>query len=518
MHYHTSTKDLEDYSTDASIFKIKPSIIIHPEDIQGVQEAVKLATQEGKTISVRAGGSCMSGGSLNSGIMLDMKTYMKNVQMFPYSKSVVAEMGAYYRDIESVVQKHNLMFAPYTSSKNVCGIGGMIGNNASGEKSVRHGSTIDNVQAITVVLYDGEAYSFEEISEKECLNISKENTVLGNIYKNIRQIYAMYGQEYIDSIGNVKKASSGYRLEHVYNKDKKTWNLAKLFVGSQATLGIVVSARLKLVPIPVYTRTVIVPVENLECLPNILSTIMNHNPESVETFDVNTWQYGKQFLPEDTMRVGEYFANGEKLVVLVQFSEDTQVKTDTVAHSCIHALAHSAPRAVYTADSSLAKSMWNIRRASFGILRDTSYDVPTKKAVPCIEDIIVPISSFDVFIPKLIEILSKNKVEFGFHGHIGDGSLRVIPIIDFANHEEAVKKINTICKETFLLVKELKGNISADHGDGIIRTPFLKDFYGKDLYEKVILGIKNLFDPNKIFNKGKKDSINIENWIDMLRW
>jgi FAD/FMN-containing dehydrogenase len=518
MTHHISPKDLESYSTDSSIFKVTPSDIVFPKDVRDVQDIVKQATQDQKVISVRAGGTCMAGGSLSSGIMLDMKKHMHTIQMFPYSKSMTVEMGAYYRDVEVAAQVHNLMFAPYTSSKDFCGIGGMIGNNASGEKSIRYGGTVDNVHSVTVVLYDGEVYTFEEISEKQCLELSQEKTTLGHIYKTIRHMYHTYGYAYQKSIGEVKKTASGYRLEKVYNADTKTWNLAKLFVGSQATLGVVTSARLKLVPQPLYTRTIVVPIQDLSLLPNILQTIMKHNPEGVETFDVNTWQYGKQFLPEDTLRISEYFAHGEKLLVLAQFSESTQSKTDTMAHVCVQELVNISPNTTYVADPALVQSLWAVRRSSFRILRDAVYDNPMKKAVPCIEDVIVPVSRYDVFIPRLLDMLQKNNLEFGFHGHIGDGAIRIIPIIDFTDRQKALHTIEKICKETFTLIKELHGNMSADHGDGIVRTPFLRDFYGDVLYEEVIVAIKKLFDPHGVFNVDKKISIRVEDWADMVRW
>jgi FAD/FMN-containing dehydrogenase len=245
---------------------------------------------------------------------------------------------------------------------------------------------------------------------------------------------------------------------------------------------------------------------------------MKYNPEGVETFDVNTWQYGKQFLPEDTLRISEYFAKGEKLLVLAQFSERSQTETDTIAHTCVQKLIHISPRTTYLADPALVKSLWAVRRASFKILRDAVYDNPMKKAVPCMEDVIVPISRYDVFIPRLLDILQKNNLEFGFHGHIGDGAIRIIPIIDFTNKEAAVAQIEKICLETFSLIKELKGNMSADHGDGIVRTPFLREFYGDMLYEQVIVQIKRLFDPHGIFNVDKKISVRVEDWINMLKW
>jgi FAD/FMN-containing dehydrogenase len=103
-----------------------------------------------------------------------------------------------------------------------------------------------------------------------------------------------------------------------------------------------------------------------------------------------------------------------------------------------------------------------------------------------------------------MEILNQNNIDYGYHGHIGDGAIRVIPVIDFENKEKAIEKIVLLCDQVFDLVKEMGGNMSADHSDGIIRTPFLREFYGVELYEGVIVRIKNLFDPDRIFNRGKK--------------
>jgi FAD/FMN-containing dehydrogenase len=517
MHTSTEQNDLELYSTDSSIFKVTPAEIVFPKNIGEIQHIVKTASEAGATISVRAGGTCMSGGSLTRGIIIDLKKYMHEIKVLPYSKSADIQMGAYYRDLEAENIKHNLMFAPYTSSKDVCGIGGMIGNNASGEKSIRFGSTIDNVHSVTVVLHDGEAYTLEEISDEQCKKTAKENTVLGTIYKKVRDIYAAYDAKYEKRIGSVKKASSGYRLEHVFDKKKKTWNLAKLFVGSQGTLGVVVSARLKLVSMPVFMRTIAIPVNDLSVLPRILQTVMQFNPEGVETFDIHTWEHARQFIPAETIRVAEYFSAGETLIVLAQFSEKTQEETDSMAHACVQALVGVAPRTAYMADPELVQSLWAVRRSAYKVLRDAVYNTPLKRAVPCIEDIIVPVAKYDVFIPRLLEILSRLKVEFGFHGHIGDGALRVIPIIDFTNKSKAIELIEQLCLEVFALVKELDGNYSADHGDGIIRTPFLRAFYGDELYEHVILGIKELFDPHHIFNNGKKDSIQVQDWHHMIK-
>lgn len=491
-------EEIKNHSTDSSIFKVVPREVVYPESVEEISGLIRKAEREDRNISIRAGGTCMAGGSLNDDIVLNLTKTFNSVKINQYSKTAEVEMGAYFRDIEHEALKYNLMFAAYPSSKDVCGIGGMIGNNASGEKSVRFGATIDNVLSVKVLLHDGNIYEFEEITDEECLRLSHEDSVLGNIYKEIRAIYRDYGCEYIESIGAVKKSASGFKLDRVFDKEKNTWNLAKIFVGAQGTLGIILSARLRLVDIPLHTRLIAIPINSLNLLPEILQKIMEYNPESVETFDINTYNIAKSFLPEDTLKVKSFFKDEVKLIILAQFD------TDDVAHKVLLDLKKIENKAEYIYDNEIKTSLWNIRRSSFRVMRDNVYDKITKKAVPCIEDIIVPVNKFDVFIPEMIDILKTENIDYGFHGHIGDGALRVIPIIDFEDKKKAMDKIITLMIKVFNLVKEMGGNMSADHSDGIIRTPFLKDFYGVDLYENVIVKLKMLFDPEGVFNRGKK--------------
>ncbi len=490
--------ELESHSTDSSIFKIMPRQVIYPKDELEIMDVIKHAATNKRHISVRAGGTCMSGGSLNDDIILNLTKYFTDIQVNQYARSADIEMGAYYRDLEHEAAKHNLMFAPYTSSKDFCGIGGMLGNNASGEKSIRFGATIDNVLSARVFLSDGNLYNFEEITEEQCLKMAEHNSFIGKIHKDVREIYKNFAPAWINAIGSVNKSASGYKLDKIFDKEKNTWNLAKLFIGAQSTLGIIHSAKLKLVDLPKHTRLLVIPVNSLASLPQILHKIMQNNPESVETYDVNTYTMAKSFLPEDTLKIQKFFSNGEHLVILAQFD------TDELAHQVFLELKEIEGKTEYLYDDAIATSLWKVRRSSFGVMRDHVYDKATKKAVPCIEDIIVPITKFDEFIPRLMEILDANKIEYGYHGHIGDGAIRVIPIIDFENKKEAMDKIILLCEQVFDLVKEMGGNTSADHSDGIIRTPFLRDFYGNDLYEGVVVGIKNVFDPERIFNRGKK--------------
>ncbi len=537
------------HSSDASAFVVKPSIVVYPRNKMEIQallrEVSMMSWASGSkivganennlmnkikslfsfsnknsgqgsiqskgtsrrlgnsdiTISVRAGGTCMSGGSLNTGIMLNMTKYMNSFDINYNAKNAIVEMGVMYRDLEAKMKVHNLFFPGYTSSKDICGIGGMIGNNASGEKSILYGATIDNVESVKVVLTNGEEYEFGKLTAIEFTDKQKLQTAEGKIYRSIARILNQYANDISAIKRPVPKCASGYRIERVYNPKDDTYNLAPLFVGSQATLGIVTSAKIKLHSFNPEKRLLAIPVDALDHLPIILKTVMTGRPESVETFDINTLRSATKFKQAEGQIAMQCFGPETHLIILAEFTGHIKDDVDNKAKGIYEAIVkETGMHPVMVTDESHYDALWAIRRSSFGAMRD---DVQgTMHAIPCIEDIIVPIDKFDIFIPELLNILESRGINYGFHGHIGDGALRVIPVFDMADRH-VVKKITELSRSVFTLVNKLGGNMSADHSDGIIRSPFLEEFYGAKIYD-MFIDIKNIFDPLNICNPRKK--------------
>ncbi len=479
---------LKEHSCDRSIFSVVPSAVIYPKNSKDISQVLKFAKENSKTISVRAGGTCMSGGSLDDGWILNLTKYMNNVEVDPKTQTATVEAGAYFRDIEDEATKHGLMFAPYPSSHRICGIGGMIGNNASGEQSVRHGATIDNIISLDVVLSDGIT-----------INTGPKNLdKLNNREKELFSLFLKNANDLIASQGKVSKVASGYRLDRIVKNGKV--DLTPLFVGAQGTLGIVTKAVLKLIPIPKHHRLVLACVKSLEDLPELLDIARQHNPECIETFDINTFHAAKINMQKEVEHASTYIHDDSKLSVLIQFSEDTGEKTEEVMKKFITSASHLSMFDIHIADDRMRETLWSLRRGAYTEIQNLNKG--GYRAVPCIEDIIVPVENIAKLITELNLILEKEKVAYGFHGHIGEGSLRIIPFFDLSS-PEAPHQMIALMRKVFSLVKSCGGNMCADHSDGIIRSPFLKEFYGEKLFG-VFTEIKKIFDPKNILNPKKK--------------
>jgi FAD/FMN-containing dehydrogenase len=523
-----SEAEVAKYAKDVSIFKMTPSLVVFPKNVAEISklvtfvkdlkvaiykniedEAILRLVDNILEISVQAGATCMSGGSLTTGVMLDLKKYLNKISTVKNvggEFSIDVESGVWYRDIEKVLDKQNLFFPGYTSSKDICGIGGMLGNNSSGEMSVLYGATIDNVLALEVVVGNGQPTSFYA---------KKLQSELTDLEKGLLQEYTQNIVRLTKEVGEVKKSASGYALHKIVETDGQgeVWvNLAKMFVGAQGTLGIITKAKLKLFRRKQVERMLLVPVPDLSLLPKVLAVVQNYQPECVETFDINTFTRAEKKFPESFNLLKSFFQKSEQMLVLAQLADDNVLNVSKVISNLKQDLDTIKVNS-FIADEKVQAAAWQIRRASFTLVRDSHR--ANERAVPCIEDIIVPTARFAEFIPKLQSLLAKYNLPYGFHGHIGDGALRIVPLFDFSQ-KDVVEMIKSFTQDAALLMKELHGNTSADHGDGIIRTPFLPTFYSLETIE-LFVRIKGMFDPYNLFNNKKKTNFDpqmIDDYFD----
>ncbi|MBI4034162.1 MAG: FAD-binding oxidoreductase [Candidatus Brennerbacteria bacterium] len=512
----SDNETLDKYSRDASLFEVKPEAVVFPKDVEDLKRLVEYVgkhKRKNKTLSLtsRSGGSDMTGGPLGDSIIVDFtKHFNRLVVGMGYAR---VEPGVFYRDFEKETLKWDWILPTYPASRELCALGGMLANNAGGEKTLRYGKTARYVEEMKVVLADGNEYLIKPLTKKELAEKIKGQKFENEIYREIFQLVERNYEMIQKAKPNVSKNSAGYNLWDVW--DKKTFDLTKLFVGSQGTLGIITEAKLRLVPVKKYSGLLVIFMKDLRVLPEIVRKTLELKPTSFESFDDHTFKLALKFFTGFLKVMGanifslalqflpEFFRvlwNGmPKMILLAEFEEDSQKEVGRKIKELRRALKsfRLSTKAAPTAE--LSKKYWVMRRESFNLLR---HKVKGLKAAPFIDDIIVRPEHLSEFLPRLYGILDRHGLLYTIAGHVGDGNFHIIPLMRLADEAER-RKIPEVAREVYELVLEFNGSITAEHNDGLIRSPFLGEMYGKKVYD-LFRRTKKIFDPLNIFNPGKK--------------
>lgn len=528
-----SEEVLQKYSHDTSLFEIKPMAVVYPKNSMDISHVIKFVVDNKYTvpqlsITFRSGGSDMTGGAIGQGLIVDVTRYMNSFAINPSTKFTQIEPGVFYRDFEPESLKSNLIMPVYPASRELCAFGGMISNNCAGEKSLQYGQMRNFVSKVKVVLSNSKEYEFEELSFDQVQEIiNGKDEFLAGIY---RRMFHMIEQNYEfikEAKPKVSKNSSGYALWDIMDKEKKTFNLAQVFVGAQGTLGAVTSAEVRLVETQEFEKIITVFLPSWKKLPTLVHDLLKVKPESLEVFDDTTLKLGLRFFPQIANRIGkslfsfligfipEFFIGIRmfglpKLVMLIELSAQSQSELDAKIAQTELLLKKNKVifRTIPTTEE--AEKYFVVRRESFNLLREK---VKGKNTAPFIEDFCVLPEHLPQFLPKLLAILKKNKIKVNVAGHAGNGNLHIIPLMDLTDAKERVK-ITAVAQEVYTLIIKYGGTITAEHNDGIIRTPFVKQMFGERMY-LLFKETKNIFDSNALFNPGKKVDGTIE---DINKW
>ncbi|MBP9822537.1 MAG: FAD-binding oxidoreductase [Candidatus Pacebacteria bacterium] len=515
----TADADRVRYSRDASIFKVKPEAVVYPKDYEDLKNLVKWVNEHKKnqpelSLTARSAGTDMSGGPLSESIVLDFMKHFNHV-LEVGEDYAITEPGVFYRDFEKETLAKCLLLPSYPASRELCAMGGIVSNNSGGEKSLSYGKTERYVEELNVVLSDGNEYVFNALSMEQLEAKKSQQDFEGKIYREMHELLESNYDIIQKSKPNVSKNSAGYYLWNVY--DRKTFDLNKLFVGSQGTLGLVSKIKLKLIKPKKFSKLLVIFLNDLAPLGDLVNEVMKFKPESFETYDDQTLKLALRFLPGliksmkgsaislffKFLPEAEMILTGglPKLVLLAEFTSDVESEVDDKLEKAQLAVGKFGEVKTHvTKDMEEAEKYWTIRRESFALLRKHSGNEHT---APFVDDIIVHVDQLPFFIPKLNELVGQYKgLTYTIAGHAGDANFHVIPLMDF-HSEENRSVIPELSEKVYDLVSLLHGSITAEHNDGLIRTPYLSKMYGPEIIE-LFKKTKNIFDPQNIFNPNKK--------------
>ena len=529
-----SARIKDQFSHDASMFELRPEIVVSPRNTSDIEKLVQYVSKHKKafpdlSITARSAGTCMSGGSITESILLNMKKYFTSIgEVSPVLANV--EPGVFYRDFEPETLKHGALLPSYPASRDLCTVGGMVANNSGGEKSLQYGKTEKYVESLNVVFADGKEYTVRVLSRAELNKKMEQDDFEGNVYRLVFKLVDDNYEAIKAAKPNVSKDSTGYHLWNIWDRETGVFDLTQAIVGSQGTLGIVTDITFRLVPAPKHSGTLVVFMRKTDHLGEVINTTLRHKPATFEGFDNYTlmlsfklffyfhkklgwwglFKLGLQLLPDGLMLLRGI----PKMVLLIEFNGENPEEVADKVHNMRLALVGYGQEMLFEEDETEAKArkFWIMRRESFNLLRQKVKD---KHTAPFIDDLVVPPKHLPKFLPELRKILNKYKFLATVAGHYGDGNFHVIPLMEIEDPLERIK-IEPAIKEVNALVVKYGGSLSGEHNDGMSRGPWLYQMYPPDIigYFKEL---KNIFDPDNIFNPKKKTDANWEYSLAHIR-
>lgn len=545
---------LNTYSRDWSLFKVRPTCVVFPKTAQEICELVKKvssarrndASNNTLSLTPRAAGTDMTGGPLNVGIILDSTKYLNSVisvkketqgnqtSFFGHTYSLdglaVTQPGVFYRDFETETHKQNLEMPCYPASKDIAAVGGMVANNGAGEKSLKFGQNKDFVKSLKVVLYDGEEYEIKPLSFDEYTKIIISNDERSKIYKHVYELIKLNWELLQSKKPKTSKNAAGYLLWHAlstspaeFEAGNGVFDPTKFFVGAQGTTGIITEITYALTTVEKRSKLLVVFIDDLSIIPTVVTSLMKYDVEMLEMYDDNTFKigvkffkdflkdkgfwgsikYSLRFMPELKMVIT---GGIPKLVVLAEFLANDIETINNEIFAAEKDMNDLGLKTHVTNKESEEEKFWDFRHDSFKLLTQHSKETRSSgvgtRTAPFIDDIAINPEFLPEYLPQLIKILDEEKFIYTIAGHLGNGNFHIIPLMDMTlpNNKE---KILRISDQVYTLALRYGATITAEHNDGIIRTPYLLQQFGSEIIE-VFTQFKNIMDPLSIFNPNKK--------------
>lgn len=514
----------EFYSHDASMFEIKPQLVVLPHNTHDVETLVSLVAAQKKTmqdlsLTGRSAGTDMSGGAINDSIIVDFSAYFTKIEKIT-AEHAHAEPGVFYRDFEKETLKHKALMPSYPASRDLCTIGGMVNNNSGGEKSLEFGKTENFVTELQVVFADGVARTVKPLNKRELLAKIGQKDFEGKVYKEIFELVETHYDQLQAAKPKVTKNSTGYNLWDVWDRETGIFDLTKLIVGAQGTLGFVTDIQFRLVPARPHSGLLVVFLHDIDRLGEIIPKVLEHKPATFESFDDATLWLSIRFMPSFLKMLGvrkfihllislipdglQLLRGIPKLILMVEFNGETEQEVRDKIKALHKELKINRVRYEINGqeeDPTEAKSekFWLMRRQSFNLLRSKVKD---KHTAPFIDDLVVNPPYLVEFLPQVRKIIKKYNLLATVAGHMGDGNFHIIPLMKLEDPKDRAKLLPAM-KEVDNLVLKYHGSLSGEHNDGLVRGPWLEQMYGKEvltLFRKA----KDIMDPQAIFNPHKK--------------
>jgi FAD/FMN-containing dehydrogenase/Fe-S oxidoreductase len=487
------------YATDASVYQIEPIGVVVPRTREDVVRTVEIAARHHVSITARGGGTSQAGQAIGAGLQLDTSKYLNRIlEVNAAERWAWIEPGVVLDELNAQLRPHGLRFAPDISTASRATVGGMIANNSSGARSVLYGKTIDHVLEQHVVLADGSTAHFRPLDAVTLEGACAGDTLEATCYRTVRQLAAACRNEIDLRFPKVLRRVGGYNLDEFVDT-AKPFNLAKLVVGSEGTLGLVVAAKIGLVRLP--SAKAVLTIEFDELLDGLAATplILRHSPSAVEVMDRFILDHAKESAALDALRKSVLRTEPGALLCVEMYgdrADDLPPRLEALERDLAGSNFRCQWRRAITAAEQA--QIWSLREAALGLSMAMKGDA---KSLSFVEDTAVAPEKLRDYIDRFLKIVRGHGTVAGVYAHASVGCLHVRPVINLKT-AEGVQRFEAIANDIADLVLEFGGALSGEHGDGLVRGPFTEKMFGPVLYG-AFRAVKNTFDPEGLFNPGK---------------
>ena len=499
------------YATDASDYRELPRAVIYPRHESDIRELVRFASENRVSLIPRAAGTSLAGQVVGSGIVVDVSRYMTRIlEINEREKWVRVEPGVILDELNKAIASKGLFFSPETSTSNRSMIGGMIGNNSCGLHSLVYGTTRDHTLAVRAVLSDASVAEFGPLQEEEYAEKLDLKGLEGDIYRELHAMLSDPDNQKEIASGfpdpGVVRRNTGYALDELLETPPfrgpearhTRYNLSKLLAGSEGTLLFVTEAKLSLQPLPPPHKA-LVPIHFNSVMEAIRGNLhaLRHAPTAVELMDKTILDCTRENLAQ---RKNRFFLKGDPgaiLIVELSDSDETRLQQRLGTMEQEMRAAGMGTHFPVLTGADIGK-VWSLRKAGLGVLSN----IPGPgRPVSVIEDTSVAVEVLEDYITEFNQLLDRYGLNCVYHAHISVGELHLRPILNLKDPAH-VELFHEIALESARLVKKYRGSLSGEHGDGRLRGEFIPLMVGERNFA-MILRVKQLFDPEGLFNRGK---------------
>ncbi len=477
------------YATDASIYQITPIALVVPRDADDVLTAVRIAASHNVSILPRGSGTSLNGQAVGASMILDFTKYMAQIlELNVKEKWVRVQPGIVLDQLNATLAPHGLHFAPDPATSSRATIGGMIGNNSSGTKSIVYGTTHDHVLELKTVFSDSTVMDLAPVT---CDKLHTQPQIVSDFKK----IIDANRDEIEKRFPKVMRRVQGYNLDSFINTD--SWNLAQLMVGSEGTLGVFLEAKLNLEPLPKHKALCVAHFADLVDSIRTVAPILEHGPSAVEILNADVLVLARKNLNLAPLCS---FVQGEpEALLIIEFFADTPQQAQSKAQSLADTLqdqnlGYAWP--VFT-EPDQQSNVWALRKSGLGLMLGMKGD---RKPLAFIEDACVPVQVLPEYIDQILKFCQARDVPVAMYAHASVGTIHVRPVLNLKEQQD-IDHMKAIAEYAFTLITKYHGSWSGEHGDGRVRSPFLERFFGSKLYD-ALREVKALFDPAGLMNPG----------------